>query len=190
MWVFLASELLFFGVLFYGYLATRLHHPLGFASGSRDTQWVIGAINTAVLLTSSLTAALAASYAKVRSWRWCRWMLGLTFTLGLTFLVLKLLEYADDYQRHLVPWLRFAASGLDPEGMRQFFLLYFVTTGAHALHLVIGLTVIAVLFVRVANGPLRQGSSAREVELTGLYWHLVDIVWIFLFPLLYLVSRT
>lgn len=190
MWVFLASEALFFGVLFFGYLATRLHHPQGFAAGSRETEWVLGTLNTAILLTSSLTVALAVEYHRVRQPRAAAWLLVATFILGSAFLSLKLLEYVHDFERHLVPWLAFAATGPDASGMQQFFLLYFVMTGAHAVHLVVGLGLVAVLWWRGISRRSARAASSHELELGGLYWHLVDIIWIFLFPLLYLVSRT
>lgn len=189
MWVFLASEALFFGVLFFSYLATRLHHPLGFAAGSRKTDWILGTINTAILLSSSLTIALASLYAKSRRLRASAWMLAGTFLLGCAFFALKLLEYAHDFQSNLVPWLPFAATGPDAAGMQQFFLLYFIMTGAHAVHLVVGLGLVALLFTRAIRMRPARAQTAEMIELGGLYWHLVDIIWIFLFPLLYLVSR-
>jgi cytochrome c oxidase subunit 3 len=188
MWVFLASEMLFFGVLFFAYTMGRLHHLQAFAAASRHTNLLLGSINTAVLLTSSLTMALAARDARRRRRRPCASMLGATFVLGATFLALKLLEYRDDFEQHLVPGVRFSLPGADRAGLEQFFWTYFVTTAAHALHLLIGLGLVAVLAVRVfrGHGPL----PSQIVEISGLYWHLVDIIWIFLFPLLYLVSRT
>lgn len=190
MWVFLASEVLFFSVLFLGYLTMRLHHPLGFAAASRETEWKLGGINTAVLLTSSLCIALASLYARTRRARLCGWLLAGTFLLGLLFLFLKCLEYADDFHHHLVPWLHFAATGADPDGMRQFFLMYFVMTGAHAVHLIVGLGVVTFLFIRLQRVRSKRAIPHEAIELGGLYWHLVDIIWVFLFPLLYLVART
>ncbi len=189
LWVFLASEMLFFGVLFLGYLVTRLHHSQGFVEASRHTEWLLGGINTAVLLTSSLTVALAVLSAKARAKRACAWMLAATLLLGLTFLTLKLLEYTHDFEHHLVPWRPFAVNGADPAGARQFFFLYFVMTGAHAVHLVVGLAVIASLLIGLSRRADLRRATAEAVELGALYWHLVDIIWIFLYPLLYLVSR-
>jgi cytochrome c oxidase subunit 3 len=188
MWVFLASEVLFFGVLFFAYIVGRLHHSQAFAEASRYTDLTLGSVNTAVLLTSSLTMALAAREARGRRRRPCALLLTATSLLGLTFLALKSLEYYHDFDAHLVPGIRFSLSGSDPAGLEQFFWTYFVTTGAHAVHLLVGLGLVAVLTVRVAHGRGRMPSHA--VEISGLYWHLVDIIWIFLFPLLYLVSRT
>jgi cytochrome c oxidase subunit III len=189
MWIFLATEVLFFSVLFFGYTVTRLHHPAAFAQASRHTDIVLGSINTAVLLTSSLAMALAGRSAQSGDRRATVWLLAATFTLGLLFLSLKLLEYAHDFHEHLVPWLSFELPGPDQAGLRLFFLMYFVTTGAHAVHLIVGLTLVAVMTgIALRNKELRLHSGA--IEITGLYWHLVDMVWIFLYPLLYLVSRT
>lgn len=188
MWVFLASEMLFFGVLFFAYIMGRLHHPAAFAAASRHTDLLLGTINTATLLTSSLTMALAARAARGRRWRPCAGLLAATFVLGLTFLALKLLEYHDDFKQHLVPGIFFSLPGADRAGLEQFFYMYFVTTGAHAIHLLVGLGLVAVLTARTLRAGARL--PARMVEVGGLYWHLVDIIWIFLFPLLYLVSRT
>jgi cytochrome c oxidase subunit 3 len=190
MWVFLASEVLFFSVLFFGYLVTRLHHPLGFAVGSRHTDLIIGSLNTAVLLTSSLTMALAGRSASGGAKRPTTALLAVTAGLGAAFLALKGLEYLHDIQHHLVPWRDFSLSfAPDAGGARLFFLLYFLMTGAHALHLLIGISLLLIVMTAVARGRQRT-RHAETVEITGLYWHLVDIVWIFVYPLLYLVSRT
>ena len=189
MWVFLATEVLFFSVLIFGYMVTRLHHPDGFAQASRHTNLILGSINTGVLLTSSLAVALAGRSAQSGNRRATIWLLAATFALGLLFLSLKFLEYADDFHEHLVPWLSFDVPGADQTGMRLFFLMYFVTTGAHAVHLIVGLTLVAIM-IGIAARHTDVSEHSEPIEITGLYWHLVDIVWIFLYPLLYLVSRT
>jgi cytochrome c oxidase subunit III len=188
MWVFLASEVLFFGVLFCGYTITRVHHPEAFAAASRHTDLFLGTTNTALLLTSSLTVALAARSARLHRWRQSAGLLVATFALGAAFLVLKLTEYQHDFAEHLLPGGLFGLAGPDRNGEQQFFLIYFITTGAHAIHLTVGLFTMVVLAVLALRS---HGRKDREeaIELGGLYWHLVDIVWVFLFPLLYLVSR-
>jgi cytochrome c oxidase subunit 3 len=189
MWVFLVSEMLFFSVLFFGYLVTRLHHPLGFATASRHTDVVIGSVNTAVLLTSSLMMALAGRSAAAGARRSATRLLAATAVFGMIFLALKGLEYAHDAQHQLVPWRDFSlAFEPDAAGARLFFWLYFIMTGAHAVHLLIGISL--VLFVMVGVARVRHAIHVELIEVTGLYWHLVDIVWIFLYPLLYLVSRS
>jgi cytochrome c oxidase subunit 3 len=176
MWVFLATEVLFFSVLFFGYLITRIHYPEAFAAASRRTDVVLGTLNTAILLTSSLTMALAVHSQELRAARAARVWLAATFILGAIFFGIKMLEYAHDYHEHLVPWLHFEFPGPQTQGARLFFLMYFVMTGAHAIHLLVGLSLLATV--------------RRNLEVVGLYWHLIDIVWIFLYPLLYLVART
>lgn len=188
-WVFLATEVLFFGVLFFAYVMTRLHHPEAFASASRHTDLTLGSINTGVLLTSSLAIALAVRSVSLGAVRAGAWLLVATLALGAVFLGLKSLEYWHDYSEHLVPWLDFAFAPAERNGARLFFYLYFVMTGAHAVHLIIGLCLVGFMLVRLWRGHI-EASSLAPLEVTALYWHLIDIIWIFLYPLLYLVSRT
>lgn len=189
MWVFLATEVLFFGVLFFGYVATRLHYPEAFALASRHTDITLGSINTGVLLTSSLAMALAVRSVSLGAVRAGAWLLIATVVLGLVFLALKSIEYAHDYAEHLVPWLNFEFTPAERAGARLFFYLYFVMTGAHAVHLIVGLALVTFMLSRVWRGRI-DASSVAPLEVTALYWHLIDIIWIFLYPLLYLVSRT
>lgn len=189
MWVFLATEVLFFGVLFVAYTATRLHDPQAFAIASRLTNITLGSINTGVLLTSSLTMALAVRATKLGLQRASVGLLCTTALLGVAFLGIKFTEYALDWHEHLVPVLDFAHEGPHAGGVENFFYLYFFMTGLHSIHMIVGIATVAV----VAVMTIRRHFSPdyfTPVELTGLYWHLVDIVWIFLYPLLYLVSRT
>lgn len=188
-WVFLASEILFFGVLFAAYAFTRYRYPEAFAAASRLTNVALGSINTGVLLTSSLTMALGVRAAKRGRRRALIGWLGATFALGLAFLAIKGAEYRLDYVEHLVPAVNFAYAGAHPHQVESFFYLYFVATGVHAIHLLIGIGVVAVLATMASRRAFSQGYFT-PVEIGGLYWHLVDIVWIFLYPLLYLVSRS
>lgn len=184
MWVFLSTETLFFGVLFASYVISRFNYPEAFAAASNQTDIVIGTINTGILLTSSLTMAGAVRGAKLGRDKLTIGFLILTFTLGAVFLILKGIEYHEDYEHHLVPGLNFIHKG--PQEI--FFYLYFVMTGFHTLHLILGLLIIIIITVMT----WRKRFSSRyftPVELTGLYWSFVDIVWIFLYPSLYLVSR-
>jgi len=185
MWVFLASEVLFFGGLFVAYLYGRTHFPAGWAAGSRHTDVGLGTVNTAVLLTSSAAVALAVACEEdERRRRWTARLLALTASLGVVFLLLKGVEWHDEWREHLVPGPTFA---LGVAGAQQFFALYFVMTGLHGVHMVCGIAALAVL----AHGRSRSRpwARARQVEVAALYWHFVDVAWIFLYPLLYLVDR-
>jgi len=188
-WVFLASEILFFGALFLAYTVTRLHYPEAFAIASRQTDVTLGSINTGVLLTSSLTMALAVRATKLGVRRAAIVCLCTTAMLGLVFVAIKGTEYRHDYVAGLVPGLDFSFSGQHAGGVELFFGLYFLMTGVHVLHMLVGLGVVGTLAVKAAHEAFTP-EYFTPVELGGLYWHLVDIVWIFLYPLLYLVSRT
>ncbi|MDN4051646.1 cytochrome c oxidase subunit 3 [Massilia sp. YIM B02763] len=192
MWVFVSSELLFFGPLLLGYLYLRTHYPQACALASRHTDIWLGTLNTAVLLTSSLAIALAGAAAKAGDRRRTVRLLALTMVLGLAFLAVKGIEWHKEVGEHLFPGAGFRPDEAPgPEtlhGMLLFFLLYFALTGMHALHMCVGLGTCAVLAWRLARRG-EEGPSAESVELAGLYWHFVDVVWIFLYPLLYLVGR-
>ncbi|HEY3461456.1 MAG TPA: cytochrome c oxidase subunit 3 family protein, partial [Casimicrobiaceae bacterium] len=189
MWVFLATEILFFGALFVAYTATRLHDPQAFAIASRLTNLTLGSVNTAVLLTSSLTMALAVRATKLGLRNASIAFLLATAVLALAFLGIKFTEYYLDWRDHLVPVLDFAHAGPHAGGVENFFYLYFFMTGVHSIHLVIGIVMVLVLAFLARRRDFSP-DYFTPVELGGLYWHLVDIVWIFLYPLLYLVARS
>jgi cytochrome c oxidase subunit 3 len=188
MWVFLATEVLFFGGLFLAYLVYRLSYPQEFGEASRTLDLILGATNTVVLITSSLTMALAVAAAQEDNRSKTMLFLGVTMLLGAAFLGVKAVEYRHKFAEHHVPGAGFTFEGEHPEHAQIFFSLYFVMTGVHALHMVIGLGVLAVMAVMVRRGRFSPAYST-PVEVAGLYWHFVDIIWIFLFPLLYLISR-
>ncbi len=192
MWVFIASELLFFGPLLFGYLYLRVHYPEASAAASRHTDYLLGTANTAVLLTSSFLMALAGHAAENGKRPRAMRLLWAVAALGFVFLALKGWEYHNDFQENLFPGSRFR-----PEqgghlqqlpGMQLFFILYFVLTGLHAVHLTIGIMVCLAMAWRLRHPP-PVGVSADAIEYAGLYWHFVDVIWIFLYPLLYLVGR-
>jgi len=189
MWVFLLTEILFFGGLFCAYAVYRWLYPTAFAAGSEHLDIVLGTINTAVLIGSSVTMALAVHTAQVsRNGRVVALFLVLTIVLGGIFLGIKAVEYAHKFHEHHVPGPYFHFGEGEPRQMELFFALYFIMTGLHALHMVIGIGILGVLTVMALRG--RFGPDYfTPVEITGLYWHFVDIIWIFLFPLLYLVAR-
>lgn len=188
MWTFLVTEVMFFGGLFAGYAYYRWKFPAAFIAASHHLDIVLGTINTAVLIASSLTMVLAVHGAQTGHHRQTTRFLSLTILLALVFLGIKAVEYHHKWADHLVPGPDFAYSGHHPDGAQLFFSFYFAMTGLHALHMIIGISVIAVLIVLARRRRFTPQSYAA-VENTGLYWHFVDIVWIFLFPLLYLIGR-
>jgi cytochrome c oxidase subunit III len=187
MWVFLMTEVMFFGALFVAYFYDRSLFPEGFASAGSRTDLGLGAANTAVLLLSSLTMALAVSAAERGRVRALRARLLATMALGAAFLALKGLEYARHIQDGLLPG---AAFRYDPPALARpaelFFYLYFVMTGLHALHMLGGLAWLAGLAVRFRRDESGLAERAALVEVAGLYWHFIDVVWIFLSPMFYL----
>jgi cytochrome c oxidase subunit III len=188
MWLFLVTEVMFFGGLFAAYTVYRTRYFDGFAEASRNLDIVLGGINTVVLICSSLTMALAVHAAQLGKRRSIVTFLLLTLLLGSVFLGIKGVEYAHKFEEHLVPIPSFEFPGAHLLAARVFFSLYFGMTGMHALHMVIGMVIIVVLAIMAGRGRFTPGYNA-PVELFGLYWHFVDIIWIFLFPLLYLVDR-
>ncbi len=188
MWTFLATEVLFFGGLILCYTFGRFSYPQIFEAASHRLYIGYGGPNTAILLCSSLTMALAVQAAQLGNRRLLVALLSVTAAFGGAFLAVKGFEYHTDYVEHLVPGRDFE---WDSAGARQaelFFWLYFVLTGLHALHVTIGIAVIAILAVLAQRGRI-SAEGYISVEITGLYWHFVDIVWVFLFPLLYLAGH-
>jgi cytochrome c oxidase subunit 3 len=185
MWIFLITEVMLFGGMFTAYTAYRFLYPGGFAEGSRHMDLLLGGINTAVLIVSSLTVALAMHAAQTGARGALQAFLGATGLLGLVFIGIKAVEYWQHYQEGLVPGLRFTFEGPLAKPVELFFLFYFMMTGIHAVHLTIGVGVVATLLVMARRGKFSPAAHA-PVEIAGLYWHFVDIVWLFLLPLLYL----
>ena len=185
MWLFILSEILIFGGLFLLYAMYRAKHPADFHAGSMELSRFDGTLNTIILLTSSLTAALAVySMQELNKPRRTAWYLASTFGFGLAFLVVKTFEWAAKFEHGLYP--RAAVLGARPHGEILYFGLYYVMTGLHALHVIIGMVVLAFMMVFIARGSITKDSYVK-LEAGGLYWHLVDIIWIFLFPLFYLI---
>jgi len=209
MWVFLLTEIMMFGGLFAAYLIYRLKYYDAFVAGSSSIDVTWGFINTLVLIGSSLTMALAVSAAQRGVRRQQQVFLVLTMVLGTVFLGVKAIEYKQKYDEHHIPggfFQTFAPTdiahdlvekeGKTPEAASQiaertqiFFCFYFAMTGLHALHMIMGLVLMTWLLVRAGHGEFGP-QYYTPVELGGLYWHFVDIVWIYLFPLLYLINRT
>jgi cytochrome c oxidase subunit 3 len=188
MWVFLATEVMFFGGLFVAYIAYRASFPAAFAAASRRLDVTLGAANTAVLIGSSLTMALAVRGAQQGRRLPIIIFLILTMILGSAFLGVKAYEYHHKAVEHLLPGHGFEFQADQSRPAQIFFCLYFGMTGLHALHMIIGLGVLFVMIILAARGRFTP-EYHNSIENAGLYWHFVDIIWIFLFPLLYLVER-
>jgi len=237
MWAFLVTEVMFFGGLFLAYILFRGKYPAEFAAASKGLDWILGGLNTAILICSSLTMALAVYYAQLGTRRLQITFLVLTMILGAAFLGIKFVEYKQKFEHHLFPGVGFKWEGaddlhheqaggqymgdqgaglgqpgsrqpvegevsprnetlggsheperLDPNKVQMFYWIYFAMTGVHALHMVIGLGILSVLVFMARKGRFTKEYHS-PVEISGLYWHFVDIVWIFLFPLLYLIGR-
>jgi cytochrome c oxidase subunit 3 len=188
MWIFLVTEVMFFGGLLMAYLLYRVWYPQAWSEGSLELDIRLGGFNTVVLIASSLTMALGVRASQTGQQRaTVRWLI-LTMILGLTFLVVKFFEYREKYILHHIPGPNFKFEGPHAAQVEIFLSLYFGLTGLHALHMVIGVSLLSVI-TWMAHRRRFSPEWYTPVELSGLYWHFVDIVWIFLFPLLYLVDR-
>jgi cytochrome c oxidase subunit 3 len=185
MWLFLVTEMVLFGGLFLAYSYMRARYPAEFHHGGAELNSVLGITNTVVLLTSSLTVVLAIVAIQRAEKRRAMILLACTVGLGLTFLVIKSFEWAAKFSHGLYPNSPHLATL--PPGEQVFFGLYFTMTGLHGLHVLIGVTVLAVILRMVSKGTVRQDRYIH-LENSGLYWHLVDVIWIFLLPLFYLAA--
>jgi len=189
MWVFLVTEVMFFGGLLMAYMLYRVWYPEAWSEGSEELSIVLGGTNTLVLIGSSLTMAFAVRSAQTgRSPKTIVSWLGITMALGMTFLVIKFFEYKEKFALGHVPGPNFRAEGPNAPHLQIFYSLYFALTGLHALHMIIGFGLLSVIAWMAWKGRFDE-QWYTPVEMAGLYWHFVDIVWIFLFPLLYLVDR-
>lgn len=186
MWLFLATEVLLFAGLFCGYALYRFLYPETFRLASARLDVVLGTVNTVVLITSSLTVALAHHFAHHDRSRLAGALLFLSVLAGVAFLGVKAVEYTHKFHEGLLPGRFFHAGDLTAPGASMFFTVYFLATGLHAIHVMIGMGVLSWIGARALRNEFHHNHSI-PVELAGLYWHLVDLVWIFLYPLLYLV---
>jgi len=197
MWAFLATEVMFFGGLFCAYLIYRVMYFWDFGAASKTLDVKLGATNTAVLICSSLTVVLAVWAAQTGRRMMLVGNLALTLVLGLAFLGIKGVEYKEKFERHHVPGASFQFQEkipghpdqyANPQHAQIFFALYFVMTGLHALHMIVGIGIFVWLLLMAWKGRFTPEYNT-PVEMGGLYWHFVDIIWIYLFPLLYLIDR-
>ena len=186
MWLFLATEILLFAGLFTGYAVYRFQFPEAFAECSRHLELMLGTVNTVVLITSSLTVALAIHYARSDRPRAAAICLVITLLFALAFLGIKAVEYAQHFHERSLPGKYYAYEEVKIAGAAMFFALYFLMTGLHGLHVIAGMSVLSWLLWRTLQGRY-SSRYYTGLELGGLYWHLVDLVWIFLYPLLYLI---
>ncbi len=187
MWMFLVTEIMFFGGMFTAYVVYRSLHPEGFVEASHELDLTMGAINTGVLICSSLTMVLAVYAAQTGSRKGTAGYLVATILLGAVFLGIKAVEYHEKFVNHHVPGASFHFDGPHAANAQLFFSLYFMMTGLHALHMIIGIVLLSILAIRAWRGAFSP-AYYTPIDMTGLYWHFVDIVWIFLFPLLYLLG--
>ena len=188
MWIFLVTEVMFFGGLFAAYMLYRVWYPEAWSEGSLELDIRLGGLNTAVLIGSSLTMAFGVRCAQTgQRLASVKWLL-ITMALGAVFLVVKFFEYKHKYELGHIPGANFHMEGPHADQIQIFLSLYFCMTGLHALHMIIGLGLMTVITIMAWKGRFSP-EWYTPVEMSGLYWHFVDIVWIFLFPLLYLVDR-
>ena len=186
MWLFLATEILLFAGLFTGYAVYRMEFTEAFEQASRTLDLSLGTLNTFLLITSSFTVALSIHFARSdKKWTAVA-MLVSTIVMGFGFLAIKAVEYEHKFHIGALPGPYYSFDGVTADGAPMYFTVYFLTTGLHALHVIIGMTVLSILTVKTAMGRF-SSKYYLGLELGGLYWHLVDLVWIFLFPLLYLI---
>ena len=185
MWIFLMTEVLMFGALFSAYTVYRLIHPEGFATGSSEMDIVLGSINTAILLTTSLAMAFGEHYAQQGKDRMLALCLIAVILIGAVFLFIKFSEYVEHYHEHKVPGLWFEEGSPHANNVELFFVFYFIMTGLHSVHMIIGIGIMVFLLFRTWVGSF----SARyhtPIMMAGLYWDFVDIIWIFLYAIFYL----
>ena len=186
MWLFLAQEVLFFSALFVAYGVFRMLHPEMFLDANSHLSWELGFTNTLVLIFSSFTMVMAVRSAQVSQKKATFWYLLITLICAGIFMLIKAIEYNSKIQHGYLPSLWFTGEGLY-DNMHIFFGIYFTMTGLHGLHVLIGMGLIVWLIIKNNRGEFHS-KYFTDLENVGLYWHLVDLVWIFLFPLLYLIE--
>jgi cytochrome c oxidase subunit 3 len=185
MWVFLASEVMMFGGLFMAYTVYRVIHPHGFHAGSEEMDIWLGSINTAVLLTSSVLLALAEHSIQNGRQRALCLLLIATMIVGFLFLGIKFTEYVEHYHEHKAPGVWFEYGGHHEPGYQMFFVFYFIMTGLHAAHMLVGICILGGLLFRAWLGRF-TAQYHNPIMMGGIYWNFVDIIWIFLYAIFYL----
>ena len=188
MWLFLATEVLFFGGMFLCYTIYRRWYPVAFGMGSNHLSLMLGAVSTAVLICSSYFMACSVNSAATGKKNAVVGYLAMTIVLAIAFLVIEMSEWHMLYTEGLMPGFNFTYHDVDPGHVQLFFCMYFAMTGLHASHVTIGIVLLAVMAIRASKGVFTS-QYYTPIEISGLYWHFVDLVWIFLFPLYYLIAR-
>lgn len=186
-WLFLCTEIVMFGVLFVAYSLYHSQYPETFAEGAKFLDWRLGALNTVVLLFSSFTMALGIHFCQKNNSKKAVINLALTLALGAVFMIVKYYEYTHKFHLGLYPGKFFSYEGAESANLALYFSFYFLMTGLHGLHILIGMGVIAWVLFRAQRGDFNS-KYYTPVEGVGLFWHVIDLIWIYLFPLLYLVG--
>ncbi len=185
MWIFIVSEMMLFGGLFMAFTVYRMYYPQAFDHASSEMNILLGSINTAVLICSSFTMALTVYFAETGNRRLVTLFLLATMLIGAVFLAIKFTEYYQHYQDHKAPGVWFDASGPDAGKEQLFYIFYFVMTGLHALHMFVGEGLLGVTLLRNIAGEF-TAAYYTPVEIAGLYWHFIDIIWVFLYAIFYI----
>jgi len=185
MWIFIVSEMMLFGGLFVAYTVYRMYYPQAFTEGSADMDIVLGSVNTAVLICSSFTMALAVHSAQMGSRKLVNIFLLATMAIGCVFLVIKFTEYYKHYLDHKAPGVWFDSAAANPGKVELFFVFYFIMTMLHALHMFVGLGLLTFTLLRNLAGKI-TAEYYNTIEVTGLYWHFIDIIWVFLYAIFYI----
>ncbi len=194
MWAFLITEVLFFGGLILAYTLFRNAYGMAWTAGSHELNVGLGGFNTAILIISSFTMAMAVHYGQLGQKNKIVLFLILTLLFGGAFLGVKVIEYGEKIEHHLVPGATFEYHGefadeVNPRNVELYFFMYFAMTGVHAVHMIVGGILLVVWLIPAARRGAYSADYYAPIENFGLYWHFVDIVWIFLYPLLYLIGR-
>ncbi|PAU93465.1 cytochrome C oxidase subunit III [Aliifodinibius salipaludis] len=187
MWIFLVTEILMFGGLFAAYIVFRLWYPDLFTQASTELNTFWGGVNTVVLIGSSLTVAMAIKSAQLNQKKNIAINLGITLALAAVFMVIKYFEWTHKFELGIFPGQFYDFGGIEHEKANVFFSLYYLMTGLHGIHVLVGMGLMGWLLWRSLNNHFNS-EYYTPIEITGLYWHLVDIIWIFLFPLFYLIE--
>lgn len=187
LWIFLVTEIMLFGGLFVAYILFRALYPEMFAEAHHHLNKVMGTVNTVVLICSSLSMAMAVYFVQTGARKKAIRLMCLTVACGALFMVIKFFEYKAKFEHHLFPDASFDFAAFKAQNANLFFSLYFLMTGLHGIHVLVGMSLILWMIIRTRRHEF-SSEYYTPVELTGLYWHLVDIIWIYLFPLLYLIA--